>query len=68
MEKLGLGLLSTNQLVSSTVIEDCAFNLKWLFVISVVLVWFPADSLSFNVLYLFNHVSFDVFGFNCDTP
>lgn len=45
MEKLDLGLLSTNLLVSHTVIEDCAFNLKWLFVISVVLIWFPADSL-----------------------
>lgn len=65
MEKLDLGLLSTNLLVSNTVIEDFAFILKWLFVISVVLMLFPADSLPFPVLYLFNHVAFYMFGFNC---
>lgn len=63
MEKLDLGLLSTNLLASDTVIEDCAFNLKWLVAISVVLMLLPADSLPFPILYLFNHVSFYIFGF-----
>lgn len=50
----------TGILLSETVRQDCVFNLKWLCLISIILILFLAGYLLVPILCLLNHVSFYV--------